>query len=158
MSVVIFSRDIHTGKTTELFEWLTGKYGIAGILMPDVNGSRMFYDIAGKKYFPAAVNAGHTGPTLTAGDFSFDKASFEKANALLEKELGAHHSLIIIDEVGKLEMRDEGFSKSLRMLIEKKADLLIVVRTTLLGAVIEKFGLQQARVIDALGEFDPGIN
>lgn len=156
MSVVIFSREIHTGKTTELFEWLAGKKGIGGILMPDVNGRRMFYDIATGKYFPAQVDDAHSLPTLTAGPFRFDKAAFEQANNLLI-EAGESHALVIIDEAGKLEMRDAGFSKALRLLLDKDPDLLIVVRTGLLEAVINKFGLQQARIINTLSNFDKTV-
>ena len=43
MSIIIFSRPVHSGKTTELMQWceqVSIKQNVAGILMPDIDGSR----------------------------------------------------------------------------------------------------------------------
>ena len=40
MSIFIFSRPVHSGKTTELLHWCNQQKNIMGIAMPDINGSR----------------------------------------------------------------------------------------------------------------------
>jgi nucleoside-triphosphatase THEP1 len=152
MSVVIFSGEIHSGKTTALLNWVINREDIAGILMPGENGRRMFYDIAEKTSFPAQVDADHKN-AINVGAFVFDAAAFAKANRVLEKAVSGGDSLIIIDEVGKLELKDLGFGKILETLIKKDRDLLLVVRKELLGDIIQKFGLQNARIISSIIEY-----
>jgi nucleoside-triphosphatase THEP1 len=151
MSVVIFSGEIHSGKTTALLNWVINREDVAGILMPGENGRRMFYDIAEKTSFPAQVDADHKN-AINVGSFVFDAAAFAKANRVLEKA-SSGHSLIIIDEVGKLELMDLGFGEILETLIKKDRDLLLVVRKELLGDIIQKFGLQNARIISSIIEY-----
>jgi nucleoside-triphosphatase len=152
MSVVIFSGKIRSGKTTELLKWIDANKNVAGILMPDRDGMRMFYDIAEKTFFAAEADPHQTTGIIKVGSFVFDAEGFGKAIAVLEKA-ATSHSLIIIDEIGKLELENKGFSKILRELIEAGHDLLIVVRDTLLSAVKENFGLSNARIIENITDY-----
>jgi nucleoside-triphosphatase THEP1 len=151
MSIVIFSREIHSGKTTELFNWVQEKQNVAGILMPDRQGRRMFYDIAKGIYFPAdAVQ--QTAETIAVGSYFFDAGAFDKANSVIEKAALDPRALIVIDEVGKLEMEDRGFSRTLTTLVADNRDLLIVVRDSLIDAVSDKFGMSP-RIITSMKDY-----
>jgi nucleoside-triphosphatase len=152
MSVIIFSREIRSGKTSELFNWLIDKKDVAGILMPDHNGKRMFYDIKERTFFPAQAEPGQTTNIIEVGAYVFDINAFAKANEVLEKTLSSPHAWIVIDEVGKLEINDKGFSKILRSLIGENLNLLIVVRSSLVDVVKEKFSLESSRIISSLEE------
>ena len=85
MSIYIFSRPVHSGKTTELLQWCNQQKNIAGILMPDINGSRKILDLQTKNMFDIeCTDATNTKELLTAvGRFHFYTASFEKANAIV---------------------------------------------------------------------------
>jgi nucleoside-triphosphatase THEP1 len=152
MSVVIFSRGIRTGKTTELLKWIDSNKKVAGVLMPDQDGRRMFYDIAEKIFFPAEADPVTTNESMNVGSFVFDAAAFRKAVSIIEKA-GPSGSLIIIDEIGKLELGEKGFSEILQQLTADDRDLLIVVRDTLLTAVVEKFRLSRARIIVNMADY-----
>ena len=79
-----------------------------------------------------------------------------KTNAVKNKLQNLHNTraqLIIIDEIGPLEMNNYGFEPELSSFIEKfKAInssqlLIIVVRNTILNAAIEKYKLEDAAVL-----------
>jgi nucleoside-triphosphatase THEP1 len=152
MSIVILSREIRSGKTTELFNWVNTNKNLSGILMPDQEGRRMFYDIAERIFFPAQADA-NSSNTITAGPYVFDAEAFEKAGRVIEKATSDPDTLIVIDEIGKLEMEDKGFSKILYSLVEGDQDLLIVVRDSLVNAVVDKFGLADARIISSMKDY-----
>ena len=53
MSIIIFSKPVHSGKTTALLEWSKEQKNIAGILMPDMDGERKMFDIRTNEIFDA---------------------------------------------------------------------------------------------------------
>jgi len=73
MSIYIFSRPIHSGKTTELLQWCNLQKNIAGILMPDINGSRKILDLLTKDVFDIeCTDAINTKEQITSiGRFKF---------------------------------------------------------------------------------------
>ncbi len=112
MSIIIFSRQIRSGKTTELLNWCSNQENVSGILMPDINGKRKFFDIKNQIYFDAEC----TDPSdahqalIQVGRFFFYKPAFEKANAILLKALVQKPSWIVIDEIGKLEIENMDYT------------------------------------------------
>ncbi len=152
--IIIFSRPVHTGKTSELFQFCRGRTDIAGILMPDVEGRRMFYDIAAREYFTAEAGEENADEELLeVGRFQFLATTFTGANTILIRTLLSTHSVIIVDEVGKLELRNEGLYPAIRQLISEvghKKDLVLVVRHELVEQVKQTFQLNQVIVINDL--------
>lgn len=155
MSIILFSRPIHSGKTTELLQWCNGQKGVAGILMPDMDGVRHVLDIRTNETFriqcPDPLNS--TEPLTTVGKFHFYTHAFERANTLLGVILEQQHDWIVIDEAGKLELESKGFYPSLRKAVERYLDpeqrgtLLITVRESLCNEVICFFGLENCKVV-----------
>ena len=43
--IYIFSRPVRTGKTTELKDWISHARRVAGVMMPDVDGTRKLAEI-----------------------------------------------------------------------------------------------------------------
>ena len=158
MSIYIFSRPVHSGKTTELLQWCNQQKNIAGILMPDINGSRKILDLQSKNMFDIeCTDATNTKELLTAvGRFHFYTASFEKANAIVLAALNQTQGWLVIDEAGKLELDRKGFYDSIVKTVEiynndnAAGNLLITVRESLCKEVISFFKIKDARVIHQL--------
>ncbi|MCK3682975.1 nucleoside-triphosphatase [Maribellus sp. YY47] len=80
------------------------------------------------------------------GKYAINTSAFEWGEILLQ---GADHQLVVLDEIGKLENRGEGWSGSLEELIRKRNNHLILsFRKDLLNELLRKFGLADARVFD----------
>ncbi|MBK7307088.1 MAG: hypothetical protein IPI88_08590 [Chitinophagaceae bacterium] len=158
MSIYIFSRPVHSGKTTELLQWCNQQKNIAGILMPDINGSRKILDLQTKNMFDIeCTDATNTKELLTAvGRFHFYTASFEKAHTIVLAALNQTPGWLVIDEAGKLELDRKGFYDSIVKTVEiynndnAAGNLLITVRESLCKEVISFFKIKDARVIHQL--------
>jgi nucleoside-triphosphatase THEP1 len=158
MSIYIFTRAIHSGKTTELLNWSNQQKNISGILMPDIDGSRKIINLDTKEIFDAeCVDAANTKEPLTSiGKFNFYSAAFEKANSVLLNALSRNPQWLVIDEAGKLEICGTGFYKSIAKAIsiynDKKTpgNLLITVRDNLCEEVIAFFNIKNYEVISSL--------
>ncbi|RYZ15725.1 MAG: hypothetical protein EOO16_26995 [Chitinophagaceae bacterium] len=150
MNIVLFSRPVRSGKTTELAAWCAGRSDVGGILMPDRDGVRYFVDIESGTQWPAV--AMKEEEALPVGRFLFSAAAFRKACKCAALSAGKRWT--VIDEIGKLELAGEGFGPLLRNLAAQPPGapeyLLLVVRDTLLEAVRREFGLEGARVVSAL--------
>lgn len=158
MSIYIFSRPIHSGKTTELQQWCDQQKNIAGILMPDINGSRKILDLQTKNIFDIECSdASKTKEQLTAvGRFHFYTAAFEKANTIILAALNQMPAWLVIDEAGKLELQGKGFYQAIVHAVDLYSDdqvtgnLLITVRESLCNEVISFFKIKDAQVIHRL--------
>lgn len=149
MSIFIFSRSIRSGKTTELQQWCATQKNVAGVLMPDINGSRKIWDIATQGVFDIACAEPQntTEPLINIGQFHFYEHAFEQANHILMVALQAKPLWLVVDEVGKLELGGKGFYQSLQQIIpyyqqtDAAGNLLLVVRDSLLEQVIQNFSI-----------------
>ena len=158
MSIYIFSRPIHSGKTTELLQWCNRQKNIHGILMPDINGSRKFLNLDKKEIFDAeCVDITNTNLSITSiGKFNFYMDAFEKANSILMRALNRNPDWLVIDEVGKLELGGKGFYTSVAEAIKtyadknKKGDLLLTVRDSLCEEVIVFLNIKNYKIISSL--------
>lgn len=150
--IYILSEPIQTGKTTLLTKWIKRTKQVAGILTPDINGTRKLYDIAGNQYHGLQLNELESGVSI--GRFVFDKAAFEKARNILVQSLQQDCDWILVDEIGRLELdKKEGLEPAVTTLInafkqsasDKK--LLLVIRDYLLADAIAHYGLENATVL-----------
>ena len=158
MSIIIFSRPVHSGKTTTLLEWSKGQKSITGILMPDMDGERKMLDIRTNEIFDAECkDAGDAkAATVNIGRFYFYASSFKKANSILMNEMAKAPEWLIVDEVGKLEMEENGFYPALKKLIpfyqSEKAlgRLVLVIRDSLVEKVCSFFEIKDPVIVDTL--------
>jgi len=156
MSIYLFSRPIHSGKTTTLMQWCSRQKNIQGILMPDINGSRKIMNIKTKEIFDIeCIAPGSSKEPLTmVGRFSFYTAAFEKANSILHTALTENPDWLVIDEAGKLELEGKGFYNSIAKAVAIynnetcTGNLLITVRDSLCNEVISFFNIRNYIVID----------
>lgn len=158
MSIYIFSRPIHSGKTTELLQWCNRQQNIAGILMPDIDGSRKILDLNTKEIFDIectdATNANE--PLTSVGRFHFYTAAFEKTNLIITHALTKNHDWLVIDEAGKLELEGKGFYESIVKAVEfyncdkMPGNLLITVRDSLCEEVMLFLKIKNGRIIQQM--------
>lgn len=141
---IILTGEIQSGKTTALQQWVQGKNAV-GILSPVVEGERFLYNIQQDSHiaFQSPVS---TVETISIGRFHFYQKAFDQANEILQQKTDA--AWLIVDEIGPLELRDQGFAPALKILLaDLTINILIVVRSSLVGEVKEKFSLQDARIL-----------
>ena len=158
MSIYIFSRPVHSGKTTELLQWCYRQKNIAGVLMPDIDGSRKIIDLQTKAVFDIeCADATNTKELLTSvGRFYFYTVAFEKANSIILAALNKMPDWLIIDEAGKLELDGRGFYESIIKAVDLfkndkvSGNLLLAVRESLLTEVISFFKIKNFQVIHKL--------
>ena len=152
--IYIYSDAIQTGKTTRVLAWVNDNQNVYGILTPDVAGKRRLYNIAEKQLLPFEAEKNTREPSVIIGDFTFLKSAFAQAQQILKSALLHQPDWLIIDEIGKLEMRNEGLEPPLSGILNNfikrspQTKILLIIRDTLLDAATEKYHLQNAEVID----------
>ncbi|MCW5519616.1 hypothetical protein J1N09_07190 [Aureitalea sp. L0-47] len=163
--IYILSGDIETGKSTALLDWAKDRQDCYGILSPgNAPGERYFLDISNKREFRMEAGSGEED-AIEVGRFRFLRSAFSKANAILKKATDISEGIIIIDELGKLELRDEGLFESAKLAVKKATenemiDLILVVRTSLLDQVVSKYGIDKYTLIskEYLKDFPTNCN
>ena len=144
--VIILTGIIQTGKTTSLIKWSEHKTNVFGILTPIVNGKRVFTNISNKEVFK--MEATDNEEILLVGKYSFSKNSFDKAKQILINASKQKSGYLIVDEVGPLELRQEGlFSAIIHILQNSSLQIILVVREGLVEKVIDIFNLKNVSVI-----------
>ena len=128
--------------------------------MPDINGQRMFFDIFSQQVFPAqCLDDGAEKALITIGKYYFFANAFKKANDILLQALASNPEWLVIDEIGKLEMQGKGFYESARKIIDSyiinycekgNKNLLLVVRDSLVGEMVDFFRIKNYNLIDKL--------
>lgn len=150
--LILLVAPLQSGKTTSLIGWSAERKDVYGILTPVVNGKRMFMDAHTRQLFLMEARTDETG-TLEVGKYVFSKKNFERARQIIS---GAIHKegWLVIDEIGPLELKGEGFSEVLKeVLLQRKKKILLVIRDK--DDVPEKvkayFGITGAVVITHAG-------
>lgn len=160
MSIYIFSRPVHSGKTTELLTWCSKQKDVRGVLMPDIEGSRKILDLHTKEIFEieCVEPLKATEKIVSVGRFHFYESAFERANDIITGSLSYDPEWLVIDEAGKLELNGKGFYNSLVTAMAfyntKKGtgNLLLTVRDNLCTEVISFFNIRDYRIIQQLSD------
>jgi len=152
--IYILAGAIRSGKTTALQNWVKGRVDVDGFLCPDDNnGKRYFLNVKSGEDFELE-SASETADVVVIGPFRFLKSAFKKANDLLVSfSSETENRYIIFDELGKLELRNEGLYRSAETLISKfmlneTQHLILVVRDYLLSDIIESYHISEYSVIE----------
>ena len=132
--VVLLTGPTHSGKTGALSATVR-QPGVAGLLAPDVHYGRIFEDIRSGE-FERFQTHDEGEPVVTIGPYRFRSAAFDWGNQRLEQAVAAKAPVIIIDEIGPLEMRGEGLRPGLeRVLARGRGVAVLVVREQLVSQV-----------------------
>jgi nucleoside-triphosphatase THEP1 len=140
----IVTGKIQSGKTTGLFKLLNTRYYVDGILSPIVNEKRVLYHIASKTIKRFEVDESNE-KTISIGNYIFLQESFDWANEKLIKGFSNKPDFLVIDELGKLELKGKGFYPSIKEILEIKENLttqlILVIRDYLLDEVLHYYGI-----------------
>ena len=138
--IYILTGPVQTGKTTNLIEWSSHQSNVFGVLTPVVNGKRVFQDAHTHEQFPMEATE-REEETLLVGRFTFSKAGFDKAMHLIRNSI-SNEGWLIIDEIGPLELRGEGFAEVLKeVLAQRQHKILLVIREGLIEKINEYFDM-----------------
>ncbi|MGB2683795.1 MAG: nucleoside-triphosphatase [Olleya sp.] len=151
--IYILTGAIRSGKTTALLDWSKNKNDVDGLLCPDdINGKRYFLKLKSKSTFKLEAEA-ETEAIVAIGNFKFLQSAFNEANDYLILEASkTERQYLIIDEIGKLELKNEGLHVSTKVLISQfksndNTHLILVVRDYLLDAVLEHYGITECSIL-----------
>ncbi|WP_417213445.1 nucleoside-triphosphatase [Bizionia sp.] len=153
--IYILTGAIRSGKTTTLFNWCKNRQDVDGLLCPDNSVGKRFF-LKTPSEVEVALEVGtdvETEKIIQIGNFRFLKSAFDKANNyLLTIASNNPNNYIIIDEIGKLELKNDGLHESAEQLISKfqldeKHHVILVVRDYLLDAVLEHYAISEYSVI-----------
>lgn len=164
-NIFLFTAPVQAGKTTALMNWVKNKKRIGGFLTPDREGLRYLYTLENRQFhdFQVEVETAKVMPAnklVTVGKFNFYAAAMALAQQTLLNDVGSDFDWIIIDEIGKLELRGKGLEPVAGQIIKhfqtrsSSAKLLLVVRESLLDAIIQRYKLEDCRLF-RLGETLP---
>ncbi|HRH62846.1 MAG TPA: nucleoside-triphosphatase [Bacteroidia bacterium] len=149
MQIHLLSQAIQTGKTTSLMQYVQTHSNCSGILTPVIGNQRFFYSIAsGESKLMEAESSEKN--CLQIGRYNFSKTAFEWAIAQCENALKKPQELFIIDEIGPLELRNEGFYNLLTEVLANKyaiEKLVLVVRTSAVDLVLQHFNIDPSQVL-----------
>ncbi len=157
--VFIVTGTVGEGKTAWLAK-LSGLLTEKGVRVGGLLALRIVEDEKTTGYDVSDISTGkrtpflrHTGSeTMGVERFTMDDAGFIAGRNALDPETNRNMDVVMVDEVGPLELRGRGWSEVLGALLqETRATLIIAVRKTLTEAVIDRFGLEGAQVIDVAG-------
>jgi nucleoside-triphosphatase THEP1 len=144
--VILFTGPKQSGKTTLLSGMVKTAGGCGGFLSPVVQGERMLQRVAKSEIIPMEYKG--EGAFLAVGRFLFSAQAFDQAcQWMLDDMLHPDIRALILDEVGPLELRNEGFAYLIRQLLQAMPldkQLILVVREGLAETVAAHFGIQPA--------------
>ncbi|MEN8153430.1 MAG: nucleoside-triphosphatase [Acidobacteriota bacterium] len=161
--IYIFSGPIESGKTTKLEKWIKDRIDVSGILMPVLDGIRHIYSINSEKFFPVEADKNEDPEKIiNIGKYYFLKKLFDRGNEEIERATKSEKKIVIIDEIGPLELRGEGFSPGLKKVKDKfegkEKILLLVIREGLVKEVTNHFHISEYVLISSLSELNIFLN
>jgi len=149
--IYLLTGQVRTGKTSALLSWCYNRNDVDGVLCPDnENGKRYFLNIISEETYILELEAQtERDKIVSIGPFHFSKKAFDKANEyLISLKDKTDHSYITVDELGKLELQNQGLHFAAKTLIpyyykNENLHLILVVRESLLDDVISHYNMSK---------------
>lgn len=151
-NVLIYTGEKGVGKSNYLQEIFLQKLNVCGILQPRINGIKYLVDVvSGEKRKLELENQIEEEKDVTIGNYIFSSEALLWAQQILVDAIQSPNRIIIIDELGPLELRGSGLEPLLSQIISKATTeekrLILVVRPTLIDLIIAKYNLSSPIVI-----------
>jgi nucleoside-triphosphatase THEP1 len=160
--VLVVTGSIGEGKTAWLVK-LTGLLKEKGIITGGILALRIINDDVTTGYDVSDIRSGARTPflRLTGTEimgverFTMISKGYNAGQNALDPIAISECKVVIVDEAGPLELRDQGWSNRIRELVQETGKTLIItVRNSLVKEVTEKFGITDAQIID-IGSYNP---
>lgn len=155
--IIVLTGDRGSGKTTTILK-LAGKlqkdgFSVAGIAAPAVvqEGKRTGYlirDLSKGEEIPFSTRTGESRRDNPI-PFFFSKEAQEFGNSILGKDTTIKSDLLILDEIGPLELKGEGWAGAFNKILQlRKRPILIVVRPSLIEKFVSRWHLEGPLILD----------
>lgn len=143
--IFILTGKIKSGKTTWLDKWCAKEKSVAGILQPVINDKRHIKSISTGEIRQLETDKNHTD-SIQIGNYFLNKSILEWAKISLLADAAMKTEWLVVDEFGKLELKNIGLEPVITFLINdlelrEKTKLILVVRDYLLADFLNKFNL-----------------
>ena len=148
MKIHILQGPIHTGKSSYLMEYCKQHKNTCGILTPIIDGKRHFLNIETQETKLMEAQENET-EVLKIGKYIFSQKAFDWACSVIIGSTTKKNDLLIIDEIGPLELQGKGFAETLKnilLLPKPPFDLLLVIRDNAVNEVVEYFKINKQNV------------
>lgn len=152
--IYIVTGAIESGKTSLVYDWSKDRDDVHGILTPNNHlGLRYLMDLSSYERFPMQADINEPA-TISVGRYHFYASTFNIGNQILETALDSvKNGFIVIDELGKLELKDLGFYSSARSVIKATQNnpnlhSVLIIRSYLLEAIKDHFNIVSSQPID----------
>lgn len=156
-TIFIVTGPVHSGKSTFLANVVTllqkqslAINGFVTHVQVDVDGLKRYVVedlITGQKQLLCA-DIPQTGPVRT-GRFSFYEQGLSLGETIINRQVNSYFDLLVVDEIGPLELKDQGWAPSLdRIFRERPVNQLWVVRERLLSQVMRRWPAGDVYVFD----------
>jgi len=153
----IITGPIDSGKTTFAEANIRKRNSVEGVICPKRNGVRFLRLIGDNKFYnlDAVVNtnAAHDDNKIRVGRYTFDRGVFLLAKAHLSNLIYKEFDILVIDEIGKLELADDGYEPELSTLFSylvlepKVYEVVIIVRDYLLQDFLGKYEVTEYELL-----------
>ena len=157
--VFIVTGTIGEGKTAWLAK-LSGLLREKGVRVGGILALRIVEEGVTTGYDISDISSGDRTPflrntgseTMGVERFTMNDAGFNAGRNALDPANNKGNDVVIVDEIGPLELRGRGWSEVLgALLLDTSATVIIAIRKNLSDAVIEHFGIEGPLVIDVSG-------
>lgn len=157
-TIFVVTGEVRQGKTTftrRLIELLRAEGctvgGFLALGVHDAEGQRIgfdLYDIQSGTALPLCTTTPQAG-SMNIGNYYFHADTVERGRALLSEPEAAGAQLIVIDELGPLELSNRGWSDAVEALIRNSSTpQLWVVRKPLVEKMIKKWNVGRVYIFD----------
>jgi len=151
LQVIFITGPVGSGKSTFIRELilflslkkftLKGIYS-KGLINPDGTKDFILCNISGSDEVFFATMKPVPG-FINNGSYFFNPAAIKYGESILEDSLKSNPDLIIIDEIGPVEINDKIWASSLSSILEKyKGILILTIRKNLVNDVKQKFNIE----------------
>lgn len=162
-NVIIVTGKEKSGKSTFLTSLVNNlrenNYIVGGFIAPAVieNHQHKGYNLI-NLLLGQEIPLSRTEPMLLApkvGNYYFCKQSLEEGKNWLKTENIEHTDIVVIDEIGPWELRNQGWANSLTFIVKNyKKPLILAVRETIVDKVILHWGFQNVMILNIETEND----
>ncbi|HKL47508.1 MAG TPA: nucleoside-triphosphatase [Candidatus Izemoplasmatales bacterium] len=154
--ITIVTGNINSLKTTRLKAHYDARQLGDGFLclktmMNDLVHHYDLYRLSTKEQFPFIIREdfyqNEKKIRYQMGPYLFYDQAFKRVEGSVEVMIKAGVSPIYLDEIGLLELKNQGFHHILMQLLHAAVDLCLVIRSDLLDKVIEKYQIEDYEIV-----------
>jgi len=155
--IVIITGEIHEGKTTFtqniVNDLIKEKIKVAGFLSLAVNENNErvgfnLYDIESETLIELCSDK-KVENRVQLGKYYFNQAAISRGNQILNSENISDKQLIIIDEIGPLELNGQGWSSAIEdITMSSTVPQLWVARKSIINKIIRRWNIGNAYIFD----------